>query len=48
MTDPSAIASPKFDVTLRVGFSLSYEVTDTACLLIHLKPRPDRNHAVVF
>ena len=40
--------SPPFDVTLRVGCSLTYEVTGTACLLVHLKTRPNRNHAVVF
>lgn len=40
--------APKFDVTVRVGCSLTYEVTGTAWLLLHLKPLPDRNHAVVF
>ena len=44
----SPLASPEFDVTVRVGCSLAYEVTGTAWLLVHLKPRPDRNHAVVF
>jgi transglutaminase-like putative cysteine protease len=36
-----------FDVTVRVGCSLVYEVTGEASLLLNLKPRPDRNHAVV-
>jgi transglutaminase-like putative cysteine protease len=39
---------PQFDVTLRVGCSLAYEVTGTASLLLNLQPRPDRNHSVVF
>src|SRR5258708_40099863 len=42
------LTATKFDVTLRVGCSLAYEVTGTAWLLLHLKPRPNRNHAVVF
>ena len=42
------LATPKLDVTVRVGCSLAYEVTGTAWLLLHLKPLPDRNHAVVF
>ena len=44
----STLSSPKFDVTLRVGCSLTYEATGTAWLLMHLKPTPDRNHAIVF
>ena len=39
---------PNFDVTVRVGCSLAYEVTGTASLLLKLKLRPDRNHAVLF
>jgi transglutaminase-like putative cysteine protease len=39
---------PKFDVTVRVGCTLSYEVTGSAMLLLNLKLRPDRNHEVVF
>ncbi len=39
---------PTFDVTLRVGCSLAYEVTGTASLLLHVQPRPSRDHAVVF
>ena len=44
----SPSASPEFDVTLRVGCSLTYEATGAAWLLLALKPRPDRNHAVIF
>jgi transglutaminase-like putative cysteine protease len=43
-----ADSSARFDVTLRVGCSLVYEVTGTAVLLLNLQPRPDRTHAVVF
>ena len=48
MTSASIRPAPKFDVTVRVGCSLAYEVTGTAWLLLNLKLRPDRNHAVVF
>ena len=41
-------ASPKFDVTVRVGCSLAYEATGSAMLLLNLRPCPNRNHAVVF
>jgi len=44
----SPLAAPKFDVTVRVGCSLAYEVTGTAWLILDLRLRPDRNHAVVF
>jgi len=37
----------KFDLTVRVGCSLAYEVTGTATLLINVKPRPDGNHLVL-
>src|SRR5882762_5419295 len=40
--------SPQFDVTVRVGCSLVYEVTGSATLLLNLRPCPDRNHAMVF
>jgi transglutaminase-like putative cysteine protease len=43
-----ALPAPELDVTLRVGCSLAYEATGPAWLLLSLKPRPDRNHAVVF
>ncbi len=42
------IQSPVFDVTVRVGCSLVYEVTGSAMLLLNLRPCPNRNHAVVF
>ncbi len=48
MTSLPLRPAPKFDVTLRVGCSLTYEVTGTAWLLLNLKLRPDRTHAVVF
>ena len=38
---------PYFDITVRVGCSLAYEVTGTAALLLNLKLRPERNHAVL-
>src|SRR5208282_5538752 len=38
---------PEFDVTVRVGCSLAYEVTGTAMLLLNVKPRPDRHHVVL-
>ena len=47
MATPST-ESPKFDVTVRVGCSLVYEVTGSAMLLLNLRPCPDRNHAIVF
>ena len=40
--------SPPFDVTVRVGCSLAYEVTGSAMLLLNLRPSPDRNHEIVF
>lgn len=39
---------PQYDLTLRVGCSLAYEVTGTASVLLNVQPMPDRNHAVVF
>ncbi len=42
------IPPPKFDLTVRVGCSLAYEVTGTASILLNVQPLPDRNHAVVF
>ena len=38
---------PNFDLTVRVGCSLVYEVTGTTSLLLNLKLRPDRNHSVI-
>ena len=40
--------SPTFDVTVRVGCSLAYEVSGSAMLLLNVKPCPNRNHAIVF
>jgi transglutaminase-like putative cysteine protease len=45
---PPTSSSQKFDLTVRVGCSLVYEVTGSAMLLLNLKPRPNRDHAVVF
>jgi transglutaminase-like putative cysteine protease len=44
----STLISPKFDITVRVGCSLAYEVTGSAMLLLNVRPTPNRNHAVVF
>ena len=44
----SALQNPKYDMTIRVGCSLSYEVTGSASLLLNVKPQPNRNHAVLF
>jgi transglutaminase-like putative cysteine protease len=46
--ESSTLPSPAFDVTLRVGCSLSYEVSGSATLLLNLKPQPNRHHAVIF
>jgi transglutaminase-like putative cysteine protease len=46
ITPPSNIPS-RLDLTVRVGCSLTYEVTGTASLLLNLAPRPDRNHLVL-
>ncbi|HMD60087.1 MAG TPA: transglutaminase family protein [Opitutaceae bacterium] len=43
----SPTVPPEFDLTVRVGCSLAYEVTGTASLLLCVKPRPDRHHAVL-
>ena len=47
---PSVESNPKipaFDVTVRVGCSLVYEVTSEASLLLNVKLRPDGNYAVL-
>lgn len=36
------------DLTLRVGCSLTYEVSGTATLLLNVQPMPQHGHAVVF
>ena len=45
MTAPTA--TPGFDLTVRVGCSLAYEVSGTASLLLNVKPRRDGNHIVL-
>jgi len=45
-----ALAPPvpaAFDITLRVGCSLIYEVTGSASVLLNLKLRPDQRHLVL-
>jgi transglutaminase-like putative cysteine protease len=39
---------PNLNITVRVGCSLAYRVSGTAALLLNVRPRPDRNHAVSF
>ncbi|MEN9404735.1 MAG: hypothetical protein RL091_3438 [Verrucomicrobiota bacterium] len=46
--NPAPLPSPPLDLTVRIGCSLSYEVTGTASLLLNLQPLPDRKHAVIF
>ena len=41
-------SSLKFDITVRVGCSLVYEVTGSASILLNLKLAPDRRRAVLF
>lgn len=41
-------AAGSYDITVRVGCSLAYEVTGSASLLLNLHPQSGRNHAVVF
>jgi len=44
----SAVSPRTYDLTVRVGCSLTYEATGTAALLLNLRPQPNRDHAVVF
>ena len=44
----STNSQPNFDITVRVGCSLVYEVTGTASLLLNLKIPPDRSRSVLF
>ena len=44
----SHLDSPVFDITVRVGCSLAYEVSGSAMLLLNVRPRPNRNHEIVF
>src|SRR4051812_34845999 len=39
--------SPVFDITLRVGCHLIYEVTGRATLLLNVQPLRDRQHLVL-
>ena len=49
MNPPSSTGRPQtYDLTVRVGCSLAYEVTGSASLLLNLRPQPNRDHAVVF
>jgi transglutaminase-like putative cysteine protease len=47
MSVPFEQGQPDLDLTVRVGCSLVYEVSGTASLLLNLKLRPDRGHALV-
>jgi transglutaminase-like putative cysteine protease len=44
---PRPLAPPEFDITLRVGCHLVYEVTGTATLLLNVRPLRDRRHRVM-
>ncbi len=48
MISPPPLSPTRFDLTVRVGCSLVYEVTGTASLLLNVQPRPNRDHAIVF
>jgi transglutaminase-like putative cysteine protease len=41
------LVPPEFDLTVRVGCSLAYEVTGSASLLLNVKARPDGHHHVI-
>ncbi len=41
------VSLPCFDVTVRVGCDLVYEVTGSASLLLNIEPRPDRQHRIL-
>ncbi len=45
--NPVSVGSPCFDVTVRIGCNLVYEVTGSASLLLNAEPRPDRGHRIV-
>lgn len=44
---PAARRAPVFDLTLRVGCHLVYEVTGSATLLLNVQPLRDRQHLVL-
>jgi len=46
--ESDGLPSPEFDITVRVGCSLTYEAVGTATLLLNLQPKPDRHHRVIF
>ncbi len=48
VSESPTVAGREFELTLRVGCSLTYEATGPASLLLNVQPRPGRNHAVVF
>ncbi len=45
---PPTDHTPPLDLTVRVGCSLTYQVTGTAVLCLNVQPRPTRNHQVIF
>lgn len=45
--NPTGLPAPPFDMTVRVGCHLTYEVTGPAMLLLNLQTRPDRTHAMI-
>ena len=47
MSGTAGTPDPRFDLTVRIGCSLAYEVTGTASLLLNLQPRTDRRHRVL-
>lgn len=44
----TSAANPDFDITVRVGCSLVYEVTGSASLLLNLKLAEDKDRAILF
>jgi transglutaminase-like putative cysteine protease len=48
MEQSTAQPSAKFDVTVRVGCSLTYQVADSAVLLLNVTPMENRNHVIRF
>ena len=48
MTPSHPLTPRRFDLTVRVGCSLVYEVAGSASLLLNIQPRSGRDHAIVF